>query len=83
MPARTPGANGVGVTPDTWCVVVVRAWLDGDRLTVRLLASGDCGDRTIVVTSIDDASRELAGVLAAIAIRPFGDGRDDPEGTRP
>jgi hypothetical protein len=81
--ARTPKFDRAGVTPDTWCVVIVRAWHEGDRLTVRLLASGSCGDRTTVVTSIDAASRELARALAAIAIRPVGDVHEDPPGTRP
>jgi hypothetical protein len=81
MASRTPPAEDGDVTPDTWCVVVVRAWVDGGRLTVRLLATGDCGERTSVVTSIDAASRELAGALAAIAIRPVEDGGDDHERT--
>ena len=63
--------------------MVVRAWLDGERLTVRLLASGDRGDHTIVVTSIDDACRELARVLLAFTIWPVGDGEGDSPGTRP
>lgn len=82
MPRYTPGGDGAGVTPDTWCVVVVRAWVEDGRLTVRLIASGDCGDRTVVVTSIDAAGRELAGVLAAITTSSVDDDGDDSGRTR-
>lgn len=69
------------MTPDTWCVVVVRAWVDDGHLVVRLLGSGDCGDRTAVVTSVDAASRELADLLGVIAVRALGDGGDDSGST--
>jgi hypothetical protein len=77
MPSRTPVADGGAVTPDMSCVVIVRAWVEGGRLTVRLLASGACGERTAVVASIDAAGRELADLLAALAVPPAGDGGDD------
>jgi hypothetical protein len=70
------------VTADTWCVVVVRAWVDEERLTVRLLSSGAGGDRAVVVTSIDAAGRQLADLLSIlVGDRPDDDG-DDRGGTR-
>lgn len=53
-----------------WCVVLVRAWLEGGELRVRLLGTGDGGERCVVVTSSLAAAQRLADWLDALAAPP-------------
>jgi hypothetical protein len=57
-------------TPSAWIVVVVRAWRDHDRLTVRLLMTEPGTDgRTMqaVVGSVEDACEALRQQLQKVA----------------
>jgi hypothetical protein len=53
----------VGAPP--WCVVVVRGWIDGENLKVRLLASGDV-EGEAVCGSVAAASEQLAAWLSSL-----------------
>lgn len=63
------------MTDPGWCVVVVRAWREGDGLRVRLIGTGAGSDRTAVEFSAADASRRLRAWLTAMT----ADDGDEPE----
>ena len=59
-----------------WCVVVVRGWIDGEDLKVRLLASGDI-EGEAVCGSVASATAQLATWLSSLgdcSPRPSGHG---------
>jgi hypothetical protein len=53
------------VAASRWCVVVVRGWIDGADLKVRLLASGDV-EGEAVCSSVASASAQLARWLSSL-----------------
>ncbi|WP_157574821.1 hypothetical protein [Jiangella muralis] len=67
-----------------WCVVVVRCWVDGDDLKVRMLATGDVEGR-LVRGSAAAAGEQLGHWLTALLALdpgPDDDSRDGPETPR-
>ncbi|WP_146605133.1 hypothetical protein [Jiangella anatolica] len=67
-----------------WCVVVVRCWVDGEDLKVRMLATGDVEGR-LVRGSAAAASEQLGSWLTALlALEPAPDHGtgDEPETPR-
>jgi len=59
-----------------WCVVVVRGWIDGEGLKVRLLACGDV-EGEAVCRSAASASEHVAQWLASLDLPPTGHGSGD------
>jgi hypothetical protein len=58
----------------TWLTVLVRAWVDGDGLKIRMHASPESAANmvTVVETTPEDAGRRLVAWLAALAANPAG-----------
>jgi hypothetical protein len=71
------------VAAPSWCIVVVRAWLEDEGLRARLLTSGPGGEQAVVVTSADAAGQQLVAWLTALAASPPGDVGGDQEATPP
>jgi len=53
------------VSAPRWCVVIVRGWVDGDEIKVRMLASGDVKG-AVVRGSIASATEQLAAWLSTL-----------------
>jgi hypothetical protein len=72
-----------GSSPLTWTVIVVRGWVDGGGIRVRLLGSDSAGaSAEVVVASPDDAARTVEAWLHDLSSpSPVGgtQGRDGDE----
>jgi hypothetical protein len=64
----------------TWRVIVVRAWLDGDTVRVRLLVDGDVG-RGWVVCGTDEAVARLRSLLDELVALGSRAGEGTPPAT--
>ena len=64
----------------TWRVIVVRAWLDGDTVRVRLLVDGDA-DRGWVVCGTDEAVSRLRALLDELVALGARAGEGTPPAT--
>jgi hypothetical protein len=55
------------MSPPSWALIVLRAWLDTDGLRVRLLSTNSAGvDAEVVVKSPEDAAVVVCAWLRAV-----------------
>jgi len=61
-----------------WCVVVVRGWIDGEDVKVRLLASGDV-EGEVVCGSVASATAQLDAWLSSLGTVAYTRSGDEAE----